>query len=47
MIALDGVSTSYAGRQAVSPLTLPIPKGQFVAFPGATQSLANSGEPKP
>jgi osmoprotectant transport system ATP-binding protein len=36
MIAFEGAAKSYGGRRVVGPLSLSIPKGQFVAFLGAS-----------
>jgi osmoprotectant transport system ATP-binding protein len=38
MIAFDGAVKTYEGRRVVGPLSLSIPRGQFVAFLGASGS---------
>jgi osmoprotectant transport system ATP-binding protein len=38
MIVFDGAAKSYASRWVAGPLSLSIPKGQFVAFLGASGS---------
>jgi osmoprotectant transport system ATP-binding protein len=36
MISFDGVTKSYAGRRVVGPLSLEVPKGQFIALLGGS-----------